>query len=40
MKDPYKAEEALTMILMTLLGVSVIGLLVATADAIASLFNL
>jgi|TARA_B110000908_G_scaffold122183_1_gene143293 hypothetical protein len=40
MKDPYKAEEALSMILVTLFGVSVIGLLVATVGAIASAFNL
>jgi len=40
MKDPYKAEEALNMILVTLFGVSVIGLLVATVGAIASAFNL
>ena len=40
MKDPHKAEEALGMILMTLFGVSVIGLLVATVGAIVSAFNL
>tara|TARA_R110002153_G_C12954368_1_gene459071 strand:- start:365 stop:487 length:123 start_codon:yes stop_codon:yes gene_type:complete len=40
MKDLYKAEEALGMILITLFGVAVFGLLVATAGAIASLFNL
>lgn len=40
MKDRYKAEEALSMIIMALFGVAVFGLLVATAGAIASLFNL
>jgi|TARA_R110000803_G_scaffold179486_1_gene241907 hypothetical protein len=40
MQDPDKVNEALTMILMTLFGVSVIGLLVATVGAIASAFNL
>ena len=40
MKDPHKAEEALSMILITLFGVSVIGLLVATVGAIVSAFNL
>ena len=40
MKDPYKAEEALSMIFVTLFSVSVIGLLVATVGAIASAFNL
>tara|TARA_R110000803_G_scaffold209558_2_gene279429 strand:+ start:127 stop:249 length:123 start_codon:yes stop_codon:yes gene_type:complete len=40
MKDPYKVEEALGMILITLVGVSVIGLLVATVGVIVSAFNL
>jgi hypothetical protein len=40
MKDPYKVEEALDMILITLVGVSVIGLLVATVGVMVSAFNL
>jgi hypothetical protein len=40
MKDPHKAEEALGIILITLFGVSVVGLIVATIGAIASAFNL
>jgi hypothetical protein len=40
MKDQYKTEEALGMIFVTLFGVSVIGLLVATVGAIVSAFNL
>jgi hypothetical protein len=40
MKDPCKAEEALGMILITLVGAAVIGLLVATVGVIVSAFNL
>jgi hypothetical protein len=40
MQDPDKVNEALSMILMALFGAAVFGLLVATAGAIASLFNL
>ena len=40
MKDPYKAEEALGMILVMLWGVCVVGLIVATIGAIGSAFNL
>ena len=38
MKDPHKAEEALAMILITLFGVSVIGLLGAIVVSIKALF--
>ena len=38
MKDPHKAEEALGIILITLFGVSIIGLLGAIVVSIKALF--